>query len=68
MLYIKTVEPHTFSLLKELMGLPFLNQFQLVGGIALSLQLGHRISVDLDLFSNEKFDNEQLIIAFTDHF
>ena len=68
MLHIKTVEPHTFSLLKELMGLPFLNQFQLVGGTALSLQLGHRISIDLDLFSNEEFDNEKLITAFTDYF
>ena len=68
MLQFKTIEPHSFSLLKELMGLPFLNQFQLVGGTALALQLGHRISVDLDLFSNEEFDNEELIVAFTNYF
>ncbi|WP_428985335.1 nucleotidyl transferase AbiEii/AbiGii toxin family protein [Sphingobacterium oryzagri] len=26
--------------------------FRLVGGTALSLQLGHRLSVDIDLFSD----------------
>ncbi|NDV59597.1 hypothetical protein D0T85_15970 [Bacteroides sp. 519] len=37
-----------------------LNEFVLVGGTALSLQIGHRISVDLDLFSNTSFDEEEL--------
>jgi len=34
--------------------------FLLVGGTSLSLQLGHRISVDLDLFSNQTFDEQKL--------
>ena len=29
--------------------------FRLVGGTALSLQLGHRISVDIDLFSDDSY-------------
>lgn len=33
--------------------LPFL----LVGGISLSLQLGHRMSVDIDLFSDHEYDS-----------
>ncbi|MDL2304591.1 nucleotidyl transferase AbiEii/AbiGii toxin family protein [Bacteroides sp. OttesenSCG-928-D19] len=37
-----------------------LANFVLVGGTALSLQIGHRISVDLDLFSNIPFDEEEL--------
>lgn len=61
MLQRKTVAPHTFAILTELMAMPDLNNFQLVGGTALSLQLGHRISVDIDLFSNFKFDNEKVI-------
>ncbi|MCH6201692.1 nucleotidyl transferase AbiEii/AbiGii toxin family protein [Aquiflexum sp. LQ15W] len=40
-----------------MMKIPELKGFSLVGGTALSLLYGHRISVDLDLFSNEKFDN-----------
>lgn len=37
-----------------------LRSFRLVGGTALALQLGHRISVDLDLFANQPFDEQQL--------
>jgi hypothetical protein len=35
--------------------------FYLVGGTALALQLGHRISIDLDLFTTETFNKENLI-------
>jgi len=50
MLHTETVEPGTLSLLKELMALPSLNSFSLVGETALSLRYGHRSSIDLDLF------------------
>lgn len=53
MLQTKTVEPNTFSILKQLIGMPELKDFSLVGGTALSLLFGHRQSVDLDLFSTE---------------
>ena len=56
MLHLETVEPETLSLLKKLMSVPQLKDFCLVGGTALSLRYGHRISVDLDLFSSEKFE------------
>ena len=61
MLYTETVEPGTFSLLKELMNLPELKAFSLVGGTALALRYGHRSSVDLDLFFHEKFDHPTII-------
>jgi predicted nucleotidyltransferase component of viral defense system len=61
MLHLKTVEPHTFSVLKQLMEMPELTGFSLVGGTALSLLYGHRKSVDLDLFSNKPFENKDLI-------
>ncbi|GAA3950725.1 hypothetical protein GCM10022246_01540 [Pedobacter ginsengiterrae] len=35
---------------------PKLEQFFLVGGTALSLKIGHRISIDIDLFTLENFD------------
>lgn len=60
MLQTKTVEPRTLSLLKELCSLPILTHFALVGGTALSLKYGHRLSVDLDFFSCENFDNENV--------
>lgn len=37
-----------------------LKDFYLVGGTALALQIGHRISIDLDLFSTAAFDNVQM--------
>ncbi len=38
--------------------MPELNQFGLVGGTNLSLRFGHRLSIDLDFFTNEPFDTE----------
>lgn len=61
MLYKRTVEPSTFSLLAELMALPPLNDFYLVGGTALALQIGHRWSVDIDLFCDLRWDTESLM-------
>ena len=61
MLQTRTVEPRTLELLKELMTLPEIAPFYLVGGTALALQLGHRISIDLDLFTPEPFDKKNLI-------
>ena len=53
MLQTQTVDRDTLGLLKDLMATPELQQFALVGGTNLSLRLGHRLSVDLDLFTNE---------------
>ena len=58
MLQIGTVTPDTPELLKKLQPLPDLSGTRLVGGIALSLHLGHRLSIDLDLFGN--FDQETI--------
>jgi hypothetical protein len=63
MLQLKTVEPYTLSILKQLMEMPVLQDFSLVGGTALSLLYGHRMSVDLDLFSNKLFENSDIVDA-----
>ena len=52
MLHTEAVEPSTLDLLKRLQRLPKLSNIRLVGGTALALHLGHRKSVDLDLFGN----------------
>lgn len=57
MLSYKTVEPHTLELLKKLIKEPFLAETRLVGGTALALQYGHRMSIDLDFFGNIEDDN-----------
>ncbi len=68
MLYTQTVEPRTFALLKQLLDMPELASFSLVGGTALSLVYGHRISIDLDLFSDIKFDQDLVINALRQKF
>ena len=53
----KTIEPHTLELLKKLTAEPFLAKARLVGGTALALQYGHRMSIDLDFFGDIKEDS-----------
>lgn len=55
--YSETIASKTYELLRKLMNDPHLERFNLVGGTSLSLQMGHRKSVDLDLFNyGEPFD------------
>ncbi len=54
MLHKETVDAETLALIKDLMKIDELQSFRLVGGTALSLQIGHRISTDIDLFTLEK--------------
>ncbi|MCA4893781.1 MAG: nucleotidyl transferase AbiEii/AbiGii toxin family protein [Cytophagales bacterium] len=55
------VKPATFKLIQQLQALPELREFYLVGGTALALQLGHRNSIDIDLFTKNDFTPESLL-------
>ena len=61
MLRKETVSKPTLELLKTLMNDGLLKDFFLVGGTALALQIGHRISIDLDFFNQSAFDENFLI-------
>ena len=50
----------TLELLVTLQQDEELSSFFLVGGTALALQIGHRFSVDLDLFTQNPFDTQSL--------
>lgn len=60
MLHYETISPHLLSVLKRIQSLPDVSRFRLVGGTSLSLQIGHRISVDIDLFTDKSFDITEL--------
>ncbi|HHY80417.1 MAG TPA: nucleotidyl transferase AbiEii/AbiGii toxin family protein [Thermoanaerobacter sp.] len=62
-MFERAVHPEALEVLKRLDKLnDFKNlQFYLAGGTGLALQLGHRLSEDLDFFTNQKFDTESMI-------
>jgi len=62
------VSAETFSLIQQLQALSELKDFHLVGGTALALQLGHRNSLDIDLFSLNDFDYALLTNFLTKRF
>lgn len=68
MLQTSTVKESTFGLLKRLQTEPLLATTRLVGGTALSLQIGHRESDDLDLFSVEPLDGLRLQTLLIDKY
>ena len=60
MLQIQSVRQPLWHLLKYLQQKEPLNNYFLVGGTALSLQLGHRISDDIDLFTRDDINKEEI--------
>jgi hypothetical protein len=60
MLHKTTIDGSTLELLNKLMDDEVFKGFVLVGGTALALQLGHRISVDIDLFLPTSFNETGL--------
>ena len=61
MLHYETVDEGTLELLKQLQSLSILSEMRLVGGTSLALQIGHRKSIDIDLFGNLSAEYENLI-------
>jgi len=55
------IAPETFELIQALQSLPELKDFFLVGGTALALQLGHRNSIDIDLFIQNDFSEDDIL-------
>lgn len=55
-LFKNTVSDQLWESLKILMKVDELKSFRLVGGTSLSLQMGHRISIDIDMFTDLEYD------------
>ena len=67
MLHYETIAPATLALLRGMMNEPLLADTRLVGGTALALQLGHRSSIDLDLFGHFSCDEIELRKILASH-
>ena len=68
MFHKETIEPSTLELLKSLQSISILKDFHLAGGTALAMQIGHRKSIDLDLFTQHDFDSNTLLEYLEDSF
>lgn len=68
MLHTETVSPELLDLIRKLCNEPLLKDFYLVGGTALSLQMGHRISTDIDLFTPNPFDAQTYASQLADRY
>ena len=61
MLYLETIEPKTLDLLKNIQKNKIISETRLVGGTALALQIGHRKSIDLDIFGSMDIEEIDLL-------
>ena len=64
MLQQEAVVPEMIKLIKELQSSSLFKDHVLAGGTALTLQIGHRTSTDIDLFTSKKQD----ALLLTEHF
>lgn len=61
MLYYRALNDKTLELLKNIQEIEIFKKLLLAGGTSLALQIGHRISVDIDLFGEINVDRIDII-------
>ncbi len=70
MLHLNTIDDAVRQLLLKFSAADYLKQFALAGGTSLSLQIGHRKSIDIDMFAFEEAEMEEISLilegSFTD--
>ena len=59
-MFTKTLLPDTLRAIKLISGFTEIKKAYLAGGTALALQLEHRISIDLDFFTQQEFNETEL--------
>ena len=67
MLHYETIYPNTLELLKKIQSLDMFKESRLVGGTALALQLGHRVSIDLDFFGKIDAPLEDIVFELSSY-
>ncbi len=68
MLFLNTISVELLAVAKAVIAMEEINPYRMVGGTALALQIGHRNSVDIDLFSNHKVNKSVVVSALKDAF
>lgn len=68
MLHKETVDRNLLELIEKLQSDVMLKYFVLVGVTALALQIGHRVSIDIDFFSRDDFNPRELLEHLEQHY
>ena len=68
MIYKGTVKPELIKVAQKPCSIEILNSFRIVGGTGIALQIGHRISIDIDFFSNEKIGKSIIANSIKENF
>jgi predicted nucleotidyltransferase component of viral defense system len=68
MLHLNTIDDIVYSLLKKLTSSDYLDHFSLAGGTSLALQIGHRKSVDIDMFAFEDVEMSEISLQLENNF
>lgn len=61
MLHQETVDKSTLELIRQIQSDQWFSNFDLAGGTSLALQIGHRKSIDIDLFTKDDFDSQRIL-------
>lgn len=61
MLQTQTIQPKLLELLTKIMSSEVFRGFNLVGGTSLALQIGHRFSIDIDMFGDYEIEEYEFI-------
>lgn len=67
-LHYETISTEMKEVMIQLMAVEEFNSFRLVGGTSLALQLGHRVSVDLDFFAGGGIDTRTIAGTIRNNF
>lgn len=64
-MFIQAILPDAVRGIQLVSRVPLIQNSYLAGGTALALQLGHRVSEDLDFFTTQEFDEQQLLVELS---
>lgn len=68
MLHLNSINEVTYQLLQTLCLKEYLQNFALAGGTSLALQMGHRKSIDIDLFSFDEANMSEISLFLENEF
>jgi predicted nucleotidyltransferase component of viral defense system len=68
MLHLNTIDATIHKILRQLSSAEYMNAFALAGGTSLALQIGHRKSIDIDMFAFSEVEMNEVSLLLQNDF